>query len=272
MKKIILSLIATVFFGINSFSQKKEMSIFKNENEVCILLKNDKGIYDENFIFQSDNIRGFSQNNIVTENYKLFYDGKNLIINISNITYQFTINERINGENIIKGYGLSRRFGTFKITDIDDKTSFFDRIIETNSNPYSTLALTCDSGGPGATQCSVDSGIGSINVGCSVTCGSGYYACCDDSTSVCKCVAIKKNVPTQARFDLTINPTKTNLEFTGKEHEKYFIRVYTTNGNMVINNIILQKMISIDNLKPDIYIYHIYDNDGYSQEGKIIKK
>lgn len=46
---------------------------------------------------------------------------------------------------------------------------------EGGSNP-------CHSGGPGATQCSINAGttiVGvGISAGCSVTCSSGYYACC----------------------------------------------------------------------------------------------
>jgi len=47
-------------------------------------------------------------------------------------------------------------------------------------NTTATSASNCTSGGTGATACSTNSGIGSINTGCSVTCGTGYYACCID--------------------------------------------------------------------------------------------
>lgn len=43
----------------------------------------------------------------------------------------------------------------------------------------------CYSGGPGATSCSTH---GNNGYGCTVTCGSGYYACCDMDGLECKCV------------------------------------------------------------------------------------
>ena len=47
----------------------------------------------------------------------------------------------------------------------------------------------CISGGPGAMECSIGAGIDVVGVGvtyeCSVTCGSGYYACCGVG---CSCV------------------------------------------------------------------------------------
>ena len=47
----------------------------------------------------------------------------------------------------------------------------------------------CHAGGPGASQCSIDAGINiagyGVSGGCSVTCGSGTYACC---TLRCTCV------------------------------------------------------------------------------------
>ena len=40
----------------------------------------------------------------------------------------------------------------------------------------------CYSGGPGSSNCTIEAGVKflgiEIKVGCSVTCGEGYYACC----------------------------------------------------------------------------------------------
>ncbi len=41
--------------------------------------------------------------------------------------------------------------------------------------------VVCTSGGEGATSCSVGGG------GCSVTCGTGWYACCNGNTNNCRC-------------------------------------------------------------------------------------
>ena len=44
----------------------------------------------------------------------------------------------------------------------------------------------CWAGGEGSTGCSLEGGAGPIGAGCSVTCGEGYYSCCNP-TSGCQC-------------------------------------------------------------------------------------
>lgn len=44
----------------------------------------------------------------------------------------------------------------------------------------------CSSGGEGATSCQIED----VFSGCSVSCGSGYYACCNSGSNNCKCVSI----------------------------------------------------------------------------------
>ena len=50
---------------------------------------------------------------------------------------------------------------------------------------------TCTSGGPGSTSCSTSATIGGGKVGggtsCSVSCNSGYYACCNNYHNKCQC-------------------------------------------------------------------------------------
>jgi len=50
---------------------------------------------------------------------------------------------------------------------------------ETNPNPP-----VCSAGGPGATACGAGSG------GCTVSCGSGYYACCNANNNNCSCAKV----------------------------------------------------------------------------------
>jgi hypothetical protein len=45
----------------------------------------------------------------------------------------------------------------------------------------------CNSGGPGATACSIEATVLGSGGSCSVTCGPGYYACCS-YTGNCKCI------------------------------------------------------------------------------------
>ena len=45
----------------------------------------------------------------------------------------------------------------------------------------------CDSGGPGATSCSIEGTVLGSGGSCSVTCQAGYYACCSYSSN-CRCI------------------------------------------------------------------------------------
>lgn len=66
------------------------------------------------------------------------------------------------------------------------QTSIFVENVELLTTPE---AETCYAGGPGATECSISAGIEiagvGVSVGCSVSCGSGYYACCSIK---CRCI------------------------------------------------------------------------------------
>ncbi|WP_166437238.1 hypothetical protein [Niastella caeni] len=53
------------------------------------------------------------------------------------------------------------------------------------------IASGCTSGGPGSSSCSISEPLPPQS--CSVTCGSGYYACCQSSTVSCNCVANSTN-------------------------------------------------------------------------------
>jgi hypothetical protein len=52
--------------------------------------------------------------------------------------------------------------------------------------------MSCTSGGTGSSQCSVGNGDLSGGNSCSVTCNTGYYACCNDDQVICKCYANPK--------------------------------------------------------------------------------
>jgi hypothetical protein len=48
--------------------------------------------------------------------------------------------------------------------------------------------INCTSGGPGSVSCGTGSSVASVSSECNVTCGGGYYACCDDGLGKCGCV------------------------------------------------------------------------------------
>jgi len=64
-------------------------------------------------------------------------------------------------------------------------------LIAASGGPPGGSDPSCTSGGPGATTCSIQVSGGIAGIGgsfeCSVTCGSGYYACCSATAMGCNC-------------------------------------------------------------------------------------
>ena len=95
------------------------------------------------------------------------------------------------------GYGLSVANDSHKISDFLN-LGLNQKAVYTVPSYIPSLAgggSSCSLGGTGASQCSVTNGTLGGGAGCSVTCSAGYYACCNDDTVICNCVAnpTKKN-------------------------------------------------------------------------------
>ena len=86
---------------------------------------------------------------------------------------------------ISKGFGLLRetpkrlKDGSFAPIDIEQSVLSKDFRLQSEAGG----SINCDSGGVGATSCSVNSG----GSGCSVSCSGGYYACCL-TPATCRCI------------------------------------------------------------------------------------
>jgi hypothetical protein len=95
-----------------------------------------------------------------------------------------------NSANEFMGYGIAHHTSDdgFTLNKITTGTS--GGVIQGKKNVKDTNGnvLSCDSGGPGSSQCDTGSGVGSVNTQCEVTCGSGYYSCYDGQGK-CGCVA-----------------------------------------------------------------------------------
>lgn len=131
-----------------------------------------------------------------------------LSINSSNgsLKYFYTIDKEVDNTSkptatFLYSYGIAESTGLFNIKkDTEGITSIYDvianhaisedvlSVVTENTQNRPIDELECTSGGVGATECSVDSTIGPVSTGCSVSCGEGYHACCDDSVTICKCL------------------------------------------------------------------------------------
>lgn len=131
------------------------------------------------------------------DNYKVIYGRDYLILSTKINTYIFNIidNDYALKSKDIRSFDNSIIFNTIGISRVfgKEKTKTLK-----SYNPYFAPPeygggdlITCTSGGPGASQCAVHSGIGPAENGCEVTCKNGYYACCDDGRTICKCVKEK---------------------------------------------------------------------------------
>ncbi|WP_374402131.1 hypothetical protein [Flavobacterium sp.] len=73
-----------------------------------------------------------------------------------------------------------------KLNIIEEQPSIFKYLEDADAG------TSCDSGGTGSTSCSVSSGGSGQSTGCSVSCQSGYYSCCNKgglfTVNSCKCV------------------------------------------------------------------------------------
>ena len=193
MKNLIFGLTTTLCLGISFMvNAQKKATIFDTAGkELVIAVDIQKDNSFENlFILQYNEI----ENTAVLQNKEfnvLHIDKRKIKLRSEDVTYIFTINDDEVGTNEIafRGYGLSHRKGKFTlILNSQPPTHIGDLILIDNQSIPET-ERKCYSGGEGASECSVKPS--SLSVGkaeCSVTCKTGYYACCNDVAGECGCV------------------------------------------------------------------------------------
>lgn len=74
------------------------------------------------------------------------------------------------------------------------------------------------------------------------------------------------------RILVTPNPTNSFVKFEGKNLTNYKISIFDSAGNEIIKNSKINQNLNLEKYKPGIYIYVLTDENGYKQEGKIIKE
>lgn len=271
MKKILLIFLLLISLIANS--QKKKLQILTNEKEIAFLIEKDGKLF-ENYILQFEK-NSYKDLSGVYSSFNILFDQNDglLSLRINKKTYYFATNTEIKIKNINYCFGIAKKTGDFKIVeDFKQGESFYNIIISKDSSFSYVVESFCQAGGAGSTSCSIEGEGATFGIKCSVSCGAGYYSCCNIGLCDCQPVKTPKHLSKQ-RFTLVINPTKNLLLFTGKDFSKYKIRVYDLrSGEMPINNITLSEEINISELKAGIYGYNIYDNAGFEQNGKVIIK
>lgn len=90
---------------------------------------------------------------------------------------------------------LMLNVGIYVTAQYSAMPSEYEQTYSSRSDDFgAVLDSDCHNGGPGATNCSIDAGISmgaSLTTACSVTCGSGFYACCG-LRCFCKKITIKQ--------------------------------------------------------------------------------
>jgi hypothetical protein len=96
--------------------------------------------------------------------------------------------------NSIKGFGFSKVTGSWNLENVNFSNNHAFSVLEIfqtediKSISSDKIAAGCTSGGKGSSSCSTSNPL----TGCSVSCSTGYYSCCDASTAKCTCLAEKK--------------------------------------------------------------------------------
>lgn len=176
----------------------------------------DKGIFNNAFTFLSDNKEKLSilENVLsgeVSYEYHLHY---NILINKENNQKILLAVSNENGHDFVHSLSDDEKNSFDAIIFIYEMAKLDDhnfKVGNSNNNQNTTTTYSsfnwnvtfnftahsiideglggvpgdsqCTSGGPGSTSCQVDD----IYSGCSVSCGSGYYACCKGSNNTCFC-------------------------------------------------------------------------------------
>lgn len=150
--------------------------------------------FDKYYVFQYDSESTMIDVSQIKNSDLLEFNTTNLKVLIDGSVTVFTIDSNylaINGETVYYGYGLSERYAEgmgFKLVDVGEKISDIGSVVELYGNKSDRKDEDCSSGGEGSSSCSVAGSVGNVKSnGCSVTCESGYYACCNDSSFKCSC-------------------------------------------------------------------------------------
>lgn len=193
MKNLIFCFFTVFLFSFYSNAQKNRIAVL-DMHELAVMIDYDSKnkTFKKYFLFEFKeklpiDFSRFSEIKLVesTSTYlKLVCDKNEVCLNIEE-------GKKHNFGTQINGFGLSERIGNFSLNTKKlnhDITNLSELFMINSIESEETGKITCYSGGPGSTSCSVKPS--NISLGtpeCSVTCSSGYHSCCDDVKGECKC-------------------------------------------------------------------------------------
>jgi hypothetical protein len=76
---------------------------------------------------------------------------------------------------------------------------------------------------------------------------------------------------TTVTIKVSPNPTSSLIKFDGENLSNYIVSIFNINGTEIIRNSKIDQNISLEKQEKGIYIYIITDENGFKQEGKIVK-
>lgn len=165
---------------------------------------------DISFVLQTSKELGHQK--IELTKSKLLYNKRSISIvsKEASKSFVFNIDKKLNNAieveiPLYKGFKINefvteRGYGFATYDAYLDSPENFNEF--NNSNEYfgslhnietARIMENCDTGGIGAIACSIIDSFATISTGCTITCGSGYYACCKLSTETCNCIPIESS-------------------------------------------------------------------------------
>ncbi|NOU15944.1 MAG: T9SS type A sorting domain-containing protein [Bacteroidales bacterium] len=89
---------------------------------------------------------------------------------------------------------------------------------------------------------------------------------------VCGTLNYSNKIKSTKTIKVSPNPTSSLIKFDGENLSNYKVSIFNSNGIEIIKNSKIDEGISIEKQEKGIYIYILTDENGYKQEGKIIKE
>lgn len=190
MKKILLfSLLTFVFsfFHLNSFANKKITIVDVVGSEILLIVDLEENMhFKEYYTIQYNNI-DFSMFSKFKNFELLSYQKSEIKINSGSTIFTFRLLGSSSSFDFVS-YGIAHH--TNNEDFVLQKIKFGNSVGVVGKAVKNSKGekINCTSGGPGAVSSGTGSSVASVSTECNVTCGGGYYACCDDGLGKCGCV------------------------------------------------------------------------------------